>query len=169
MNAVLGGLFGSRINLNLREVHGYTYGASSHYDWRRGAGPFVVSTAVQSEVTAPALSEILLEIDRIRSDKISDEELTLARDYLEGVFPIRYESTTAIATALASLVIHALPADYYDAYRKNIHGVSADAVLAAANAHLHPLELQTVVVGDAKTIQSSLADPKFGELLVHDV
>lgn len=168
MNAVLGGLFGSRINLNLREVHGYTYGASSHYDWRRGAGPFVVSTAVQSEVTAPALTEILLEIDRIRSDKISDEELTLARDYLEGVFPIRYESTDAIAAALATLVIHDLPADYYDTYRKNIHDVSADAVLLVANAHLHPLELQTVVVGDAKTIEGSLADPKFGELIVHN-
>jgi predicted Zn-dependent peptidase len=168
MNAVLGGLFGSRINLNLREVHGYTYGASSHYDWRRGAGPFVVSTAVQSEVTAPALTEILLEIDRIRSDKISDEELTLARDYLEGVFPIRYESTAAIATALATLVVHSLPADYYDVYRKNIHSVSADAVLAAANAHLHPQELQTVIVGDANTIQSSLVDPRFGELLVHN-
>ena len=167
MNAVLGGLFGSRINLNLREVHGYTYGASSHYEWRRGAGPFVVSTAVQSEVTAPALKEILLEIDRIRSEKISDEELTLARDYLEGVFPIRYESTAAIATALATLVIHALPANYYDVYRKNIHNVSADAVLMAANAHLHPLELQTVVVGDAKTIQGSLTDPRFGELLIH--
>jgi predicted Zn-dependent peptidase len=168
MNAVLGGLFGSRINLNLREVHGYTYGASSHYDWRRGAGPFVVSTAVQSEVTAPALTEILFEIDRIRSEKISDEELTLARDYLEGVFPIRYESTAAIATALATLVVHSLPADYYDVYRKNIHSVSADAVLAAANAHLHPQELQTVIVGDANTIQSSLVDPRFGELLVHN-
>jgi zinc protease len=168
MNAVLGGLFGSRINLNLREVHGYTYGASSYYDWRRGAGPFVVSTAVQSEVTAPALKEILLEIDRIRSDKISDEELTLARDYLEGVFPIRYESTAAIAAALAALVIHDLPAGYYDTYRKNIHNVSADAVLEAANAHLHPSELQTVIVGDAKTIQGALTDPEFGELLVHN-
>src|SRR2546423_3420539 len=67
MNAVLGGLFGSRINLNLREVHGYTYGASSFYDWRRGPGPFVVSTAVQSEVTAPPLREFFLEIDRIGS------------------------------------------------------------------------------------------------------
>jgi predicted Zn-dependent peptidase len=168
MNAVLGGLFGSRINLNLREVHGYTYGASSYYDWRRGAGPFVVSTAVQSEVTAPALTEILLEIDRIRSEKISDEELTLARDYLEGVFPIRYESTAAIAAALATLVIHDLPADYYGTYRKNIHNVSTEAVIQAANAHLHPSELQTVVVGDAKTIQASLADPKFGELVVHN-
>jgi zinc protease len=168
MNAVLGGLFGSRINLNLREVHGYTYGASSYYDWRRGAGPFVVSTAVESEVTSPALTEILLEIDRIRSDKISDEELSLARDYLEGVFPIRYETTAAIAAALATLVIHDLPPDYYDTYRKNINDVSADAVLEAAISHLHPPELQTVIVGDAKTIQGSLADSKFGELLVHN-
>ena len=167
MNAVLGGLFGSRINLNLREAHGYTYGASSYYDWRRGAGPFVVSTAVQSEVTAPALTEILLEIDRIRSERISDEELTLARDYLEGVFPIRYESTAAIASALATLVIHDLPADYYDTYRKNIHNVSTKHVIEAANAHLHPQELQTVVVGDSKTIQASLADPMFGELVIH--
>ena len=168
MNAVLGGLFGSRINLNLREVHGYTYGASSYYDWRRGAGPFVVSTAVESEVTSPALTEILLEIDRIRSDRISDEELSLARDYLEGVFPIRYETTAAIASALATLVIHDLPADYYDTYRKNINGVSAEAVLEAAISHLHPPELQTVIVGDAKMIQGSLADSKFGELLVHN-
>jgi len=168
MNAVLGGLFGSRINLNLREVHGYTYGASSYFDWRRGAGPFVVSTAVQSEVTAPALTEILFEIDRIRTEEISEEELSLARDYLEGVFPIRYETTSAIAAALATLVIQGLPADYYDSYRKNIHNVSAGGVLEAAKIHLHPLELQTVVVGDAKILQDSLADPKFGELRVHD-
>lgn len=168
MNAVLGGLFGSRINLNLREQRGYTYGASSYYDWRCGPGPFVVSTAVQSEVTAPALTEIFLEIDRIRGEKISDEELTLARDYLEGVFPIRYETTAAIASALATLVIHDLPADYYDTYRKNIHNVSADLVLQAATAHLHPSELQTVVVGDAEMIQNSLADSKFGELIVHN-
>jgi predicted Zn-dependent peptidase len=127
-----------------------------------------VSTAVQSEVTKPALTEIFLEIDRIRGEKISDEELTLARDYLEGVFPIRYETTAAIASALATLVIHELPADYYDTYRKNIHDVSADSVLRAATAHLHPSELQTVLVGDAEIIQSSLTDSKFGELLVHN-
>ena len=168
MNAVLGGLFGSRINLNLREVHGYTYGASSYYDWRRGAGPFVVSTAVESEVTVPALTEILLEIDRIRSEKISAEELSLARDYLEGVFPIRYETTAAIAAALATLVIHDLRADYYDTYRTNIHSVSAEAVLEAATSHLHPLELQTVIVGDAKMIESSLAQANFGDVLLHN-
>ena len=70
MNAVLGGLFSSRINLNLREVHAYTYGAHSVYDWRRGAGPFVVNTAVQSDVTEGALREILLEINRIRAEPV---------------------------------------------------------------------------------------------------
>jgi len=167
MNAVLGGLFGSRINLNLREAHGYTYGASSFYDWRRGPGPFVVSTAVQSEVTAPALREILLEIDRMRAEEISEEELLLARDYLEGVFPIRYETTAAIASALATLVIYGLSADYYDSYRRNVHDVSAEAVLQAARSHIHPEELQTVVVGDAEIIRDSLAGLKAGEIAVH--
>src|SRR2546423_13326757 len=167
MNAVLGGLFGSRINLNLREAHGYTYGASSAYDWRRGPGPFVVSTAVQSEVTTPALREILLEIDRMRSDKISDEELSLARDYLDGVFPIRYEPPAAIAFALETLVVYDLPADYYDSYRRNIRGVSADVVLQAARSHLHPDELQTVVVGDSSVIRDSVADLKLGDLHVY--
>lgn len=168
MNAVLGGLFGSRINLNLREVHGYTYGASSFFDWRRGAGPFVVSTAVESDVTAAALREILLEIDRIRSVQVSAEELLLARDYLEGVFPIRYETTAAIASALATLVIHDLPADYYDSYRPNIHNVSGGAVLDAARSHLHPDRLQTVVVGDAARIKDSVIDLGMGDLTVHN-
>jgi zinc protease len=168
MNAVLGGLFGSRINLNLREAHGYTYGASSFYDWRRGPGPFVVSTAVESEVTAPALREILLEIDRIRAEKISPEELSLARDYLEGVFPIRYETTGAIASALATLAIYDLPPDYYDSYRANIHDVSTDAVLEAAKTHLHPELLQTVIVGDAAIVRDTLTDPGLGEVTVHN-
>jgi len=168
MNAVLGGLFGSRINLNLREAHGYTYGASSYYDWRRGAGPFVVSTAVQSDVTAPALREILLEIERIRTEKISAEELSLARDYLDGVFPIRYETTGAIASALATLVIYGLPPDYYDTYRTNIRAVTADAVLDAAVSHLRPDQLQTVVVGDARLIGESVAELGLGDLRIHE-
>ena len=168
MNAVLGGLFGSRINLNLREVHGYTYGASSYYDWRRGPGPFVVSTAVESEVTIPALTEILFEIDRIRGEKISAEELSLARDYLEGVFPIRYETTAAIAAALATLVVHDLPPDYYDNYRANIHNVSAEAVLDAANSHLHPPKLQIAIVGNARMIETALVEAKFGDVVLHN-
>lgn len=168
MNAVLGGLFGSRINLNLREAHGYTYGASSYYDWRRGPGPFAVATAVASDVTALALREIFLEIDRIRQDEISAEELSLATNYLEGVFPIRYETTSAVATALANLVIHDLPRDYYDSYRGNIRAVTAGSVLEAARKHLHPDELQTVVVGDPALIREPLAGLNAGGVHIHN-
>jgi zinc protease len=168
MNAILGGLFGSRINLNLREVHAYTYGASSFYDWRRGAGPFVISTAVESEVTAPALREIFLEINRIRSESVSEEELSLAKDYLEGVFPIRYETTGAIASALATLAIYGLAADYYDSYRTNVHQVSADAVLKAAQSHLHPELLQTVIVGDSGIVRASLNERDLGEITIYN-
>ena len=167
MNAVLGGLFGSRINLNLREEHGYTYGASSYFDWRRGPGPFVVATAVQSEVTAAALREIFAEIDRIRADKISEQELSLACDYLDGVFPIRYETTTAIASALATLVIYGLSRDYYDTYRTRVREVTRDDVLGAARNHLHPQRLQTVIVGDAGAIEHSVVELELGPLKIH--
>ena len=169
MNAVLGGLFGSRINMNLREEHGYTYGASSYYDWRRGPGPFVVSTAVQSEVTAPALKEIFGEIERIRVDRITEEELSLARDYLDGVFPIRYETTTAIASALANLVIYELSPDYYDSYRERVREVTTDDVLQAAKKHLHPEQLQTVIVGDAAAIKDSVSALRFGDVQLHSL
>jgi zinc protease len=158
MNAVLGGLFSSRINLNLREAHGYTYGAFSGFEWRRAAGPFVVSTAVKSDVTGAAVREILSEIERIRTEEISDDELTLATSYLDGVFPIRYETTSAIAAALANLVIHDLPAGYYDEYRDRVRGVTTGGVLRAAQAHLHPDQLRIVVVGDPGVIAAPVAD-----------
>ncbi|HUR00661.1 MAG TPA: pitrilysin family protein [Gemmatimonadaceae bacterium] len=168
MNAVLGGLFGSRINLNLREEHGYTYGASSYYDWRKAAGPFVISTAVQSDVTAAALGEIFREIERIRAEEVSPEELSLATDYLQGVFPIRYETTSSIASALASLVIYGLPADYYDTYRRNIGRVSTADVLMAAKAHIDPTQLQTVIVGDATMIGEPLKKANIAAVQVYD-
>jgi zinc protease len=158
MNAVLGGLFSSRINLNLREVHGYTYGAFSGFEWRRAAGPFVVSTAVKSDVTGAAVREILGEIERMRTEEISEDELTLATSYLHGVFPIRYETTAAIAAALANLVIHDLPDDYYDDYRNRVRGVTTTGVLRAAQAHLHPDQLRVVVVGDPAVIASPVAE-----------
>ena len=156
MNAVLGGLFSSRINLNLREAHGYTYGAFSAFEWRRAAGPFVVSTAVKSDVTTDAVREVLGEIDRIRTAEIGEDELTLATSYLDGVFPIRYETTAAIAAALANLVIHELPDDYYDRYRERVRGVTTKGVLRAAQTHLHPDQLRIVVVGDPEVIAQPL-------------
>ncbi|HEY0242751.1 MAG TPA: pitrilysin family protein [Gemmatimonadaceae bacterium] len=168
MNAVLGGLFSSRINLNLREKHGYTYGASSYYDWRRQSGPFVISTAVQSEVTAAAISETLREIDGMREKEISEDELTLATSYLEGVFPIRYETTSAIAGALANMVMFGLPEDYFDTYRANIAAVTTAGVLAAARAHVRPEELQVVVVGNPEVIREPVKNLPIGPLTVRE-
>lgn len=168
MNAVLGGLFSSRINLNLREAHGYTYGANSYYDWRRQAGPFVISTAVQSEVTAEAIAETLREIERMQAGRIGDDELTLATSYLAGVFPIRYETTSAIASALANLVTFKLPEDYYDQYRANISSVSTQDVLDAAKAHVKPEQLQIVVVGNSEIVKGPIETLGAGPVSVRE-
>jgi zinc protease len=168
MNALLGGLFSSRINLNLREAHAYTYGAHSGFDWRRGAGPFAVSTAVASDVTAPALRETLLEIDRMRAEPVSEAELSLATSYLDGVFPIRYETTAAIAAALANLHIYGLGADYFDRYRERVRAVTAADVHRAAREHLHPERLQVVVVGDPAAVRAPLEALGVGPVSVYD-
>jgi zinc protease len=168
MNAVLGGLFNSRINLNLREVHGYTYGAFSHFDWRRQAGPFVVSTAVKSDITAAAAKEVFTEIDRIRSEAITPDELSLATSYLDGVFPIRFETTSSIAAALAVLVLHGLPEDYYDRYREQVRAVTVEQILIAARTHLRPERMQMVVVGDPAIIRSPLEALDVGAIHQYD-
>lgn len=168
MNAVLGGLFSSRINLNLREKHGYTYGAFSHLDWRRQSGPFIVSTAVQSEVTAPAAKEAIAEIDRMRVEKITKDELSLATSYLGGVFPIRYETTDAIAGALATLVRYDLPEDFYDTYRDQVRAVTTDDVLRVAQQHLDADAMQMVVVGELESVQAPLEQLGFGPTTVYD-
>jgi zinc protease len=165
MNAILGGLFSSRINLNLRERHAYTYGAHSAFEWRRGAGPFAVSTAVQSDVTAAAAHEILHEIDVIRSVTVAENELELARNYLAGVFPIKYETTDAVARALAAMVVFSLPIDYFDDYRQRVLGVTTAEVRAAAEKHLHPDALQLVVVGDTAAIRAPLEALAFGPVI----
>ena len=168
MNAVLGGLFSSRINLNLRERNAFTYGAHSDFEWRRGAGPFVVSTAVASDKTAAATREILMEIDRIRADAISEEELTLATSYLSGVFPIRYETTAAVATAIANMVLYGLEDDYFDRYRTNIQSVTAADVREAAQRHLDPSRLRLTVVGDPVAIREPLEGLVIGPVNVYD-
>lgn len=168
MNAILGGLFNSRINLNLREVHGYTYGAFSSFEWRRQAGPFTVSTAVKSDITDAAAREVLSEIDRIRAEPIAPEELSLATSYLDGVFPIRFETTASIAAALAVVVTHGLPDDYYDKYREHVRAITVEQILEAAQTYLHPEMLQMVVVGAPEAIRAPLEALGFGPVTTYD-
>ena len=94
----------------------------------------------------------------MRREEIGADELTLATSYLDGVFPIRYETTAALAAALANLVIHELPDDYYDRYRDRVRAVTTRGVLQAAQQHLHPDELRIVVVGDPTVIAAALGE-----------
>lgn len=166
MNAILGGVFNSRINLNLRERHAFTYGAFSAFEWRRDAGPFTVSTAVATPVTGRAVREVLTELQRMRDTAPTADELSLSTSYLDGVFPIRFETTDAIAAALTSLRTLRLSDDYYDTYRERIRAVTADGVLRAAQRHLHLDALQVLAVGDRAQIATPLGDLDLGPLTV---
>ncbi len=168
MNAILGGLFSSRLNLNLREEHAYTYGAHSAFDWRRAASPFEISTAVETNVTVAALREIMTEFTRIREAPVSDSELSLAVSYLIGVFPIRFETTAAVAGGLANVEIFRLPTNYFDTYRERVAAVTAADVLRVAHTHLDPKRLQVVVVGDATAIREPLEALGAGPVTVYD-
>ncbi|HJU73659.1 MAG TPA: pitrilysin family protein [Gemmatimonadaceae bacterium] len=157
MNSVFGGLFNSRINLNLREKHGYTYGAFSAFDWRVQSGPFVISTAVQTDATDAAVRETLVEMDRMRETRISEDERSLAVNFLAGVFPIRYETSAAIAAGLAAMRVFGLPPNHFETYRDRILSVTADDVLNAAQRHLQPENLQILALGEGSTIEGLLA------------
>jgi predicted Zn-dependent peptidase len=167
MNALLGGLFNSRINLNLREKNAFTYGARSAFEWRRTAGPFMVSTAVKTDVTDAATREILREIAKLREETVTAEELSLATAYLDGVFPIRFETTSAVADAIAMTTVYGLGADYFTRYRDQVRAVTAADVRWAAETYLRPDELLVVAVGDANAIQGPLEALGLGPAELH--
>ncbi len=168
LNAILGGVFNSRVNMNLRERHGFTYGAFSSFEWRRAAGPFTISTAVATDVTARAVVEIIREVDIIQGEPPSPEELSHVQSFLEGVFPIRFETTEAIAAALSVLRAFDLPDDYYDSYRARIDAVTATDVEQAARRHLHQDLLQIVAVGDPSRIGPDLEGLDLGPVTYCD-
>jgi len=163
-NALFGGLFNSRLNLLLREQRGYTYGVTSGFEMRRAAGPFVVRCAVESDVTAEAIADIMAELGRLHESPVTQDELDAARDYLVGVFPLRFETSAQVAGALAGLVIHELPDDELDRYRPTIAAVSGDDVRAAAERHIHPAEASIVVVGDVSRFETALRAAAYGDI-----
>ncbi|HUQ44608.1 MAG TPA: pitrilysin family protein [Candidatus Limnocylindria bacterium] len=166
MGAILGGLFNSRLNRKLREEKGYTYGAGAGFDLRRGAGPFAVRAAVNTEVTVPAIQDILAELDAMRAAPPATNELDAARDYLVGVFPLRFETPAPVVGAIAGLIIHGLPMDELDRYRPAIEAVSAADVQSTAERHIKPDELAIVLVGDADAILPTLEGAALGPIVV---
>ncbi len=156
MSAILGGLFNSRLNMKLREEKGYTYGASAGFDMRRARGPFTARAAVNTDVTVPALQEFLAELDRIREAPVTDAELRAARDYLIGVFPLRFETPGPVAGSLSGLFVHDLPHEELTRYRAKIEAVTAEDVLRVAQAHIRPETAAIILVGDHDAFGTAL-------------
>jgi len=155
-NLVLGGAFTSRLNLSLREAHGFTYGVQSAHVFRRDGGAFTIGTAIETEVTAAALGEAIKVFEMYADGGPTTEELSRAREYLAGIFPLRMETTSQLAVALAELVVFELPADYHHTYRDRIRAVGADSVRDAVRRHLHPGKSVVVVVGDAERTRDQI-------------
>jgi zinc protease len=156
MNAIFGGVFNSRINLNLRERHGYTYGARSQFAFRRQAGPFVVAAPVRNEVTRESVAEMIAELRRIRTGDIDQRELDDTKNYLMGVFPATVQTASDIASRLVDMELYGLPEDYFDRYRENIAAVSKDDITRVANKYLDPDAIIIVIVGSASAIREPL-------------
>jgi len=158
MNSILGGVFNSRINLNLRERHGYTYGARSAFAFRRAPGPFVVSAPVRNEVTRESVSEILNELRRIRTGDLEDRELDDTKSYLMGVFPATVQTASDIASRLLDMELYGLPDDYFDRYRENISAIGKDDVARVAQKYIDPDRALIVIVGNANQIREPLGN-----------
>jgi predicted Zn-dependent peptidase len=162
LNAVLGGQFVSRINLNLREAKGFTYGARSAFDWRRAPGPFLVQTSVQTNATAAAIDEVLKELRDIAGDRPpTARELELAQASLTRGYARNFETAEQIARALVQLAIYDLPASWYDEFVDKVRAVDGGAVSAAARRHLRPDDVLVTVVGDRHETESALAALSF--------
>lgn len=164
LNTLLGGSFSSRLNANLREAHGYTYGAGSVFDWRAGPGPVLAGAAVQTAATDSSVTEFLRELRRIRDETPPADEVEKAERYVALSFPGQFETTRDLAERMLELVVYGLPPDFYDTFVRHVLEVTPAEVQAAARAALDPDASLIVVVGDAARVSPGLAKLGFGPL-----
>jgi zinc protease len=165
LNTILGGSFTSRLNQNLREVHGYAYGASSSFAMRQGAGPFQAAAGVQSDKTTESLREFFKELDAIRQP-ISESELTRGKNYEALGFPSSFETISGMANQLVSMAVYSLPETFFNDYVPKIQAVTSAQALAAAQKYLQPDKFAIVVVGDLSKIEKGIRDANFGPVKV---
>ena len=165
LNTVLGEAFTSRLNNNLREVHGYAYGASSRFDMRLSAGAFYAAAGVQTDKTSEAVKEFFNELTGIHQP-VPAAELDKAKNYLALLLPRNFETTRGTADALAQAWVYDLPADYYTTYADHVRAVTAADVRRVADKYIQPDKLAVVVVGDRKTIEPGLKALNLGPLTV---
>jgi zinc protease len=168
MNTELGGLFSSRINMNLREQHGYTYGAGSFFSYHRAAGLFGSYAGVRTDVTAPATSELLKELRRMRDTPMSVDEMSLAKDSNTRSLPGRFERGTDAAGTFAELFTYGLPLDYYSKLPETYNAVTVGQAQAAAQKYIVPEKLIVLAVGDRAKIQEEMKKLSLGKMEIRD-
>jgi len=168
MNTELGGLFSSRINLNLREAHGYTYGAGSTFAYHRKPGAFVAYSAVRTDVTAPATTELLNELRKMRDTVMTAEELKLSKDSISRSMPGRFERGTDAAGTFAELFVYDLPLDYFSKLPAMVDGVTAEQAHAIAQKYIHPERIVVLAIGDRSKIEEEMKKLKLGKIEVRD-
>jgi predicted Zn-dependent peptidase len=168
MNTILGGSFSSRLNMNLRERHGFTYGAGSAFDMRASAGPFVASAGVQTDKTSESLKEFFNELNAILQTVPSDE-LARAKNYVSLRFPSGFETTGDISRRLEEVLVYHLPEDYFSKYVQNIEAVTAADVQRVAQKYVQPARFVVAVVGDRKVIEPRIRALNLGTMKVMTV
>jgi zinc protease len=169
MNNALGGQFTSRVNMNLREDKGYTYGAGSFFSALRGVGPFACYAPVQTEVTKETITEMVKEIrDICNTRPLTDAELTDSKNNMIKSFPQGFETLGSIAGQLAQMYQYDLPADEWSTYMSRVNAIDGAAATKAARDHLHPDALLIVVVGDRSKIEPGIKDLQLGDIIYLD-
>ena len=156
MNAILGGMFSSRINMNLREKNAYTYGARSYFAMRHGAGPFLAGASVHAEKTVPAIKEIFVEIEGLRRDGPTEDELALAKESIRLAMPGRFETAGDVAAAVSDLVVYDLPLDDLEKKLARIDAVTIADVKRVAAEYLKADAMTVIVVGGKATLAPQL-------------
>ena len=166
LNTILGGGFGSRLFQNLREDKAYTYGAYSSLSNDPLIGSFNASASVRNEVTAESVKELLFEINRLRTEKVEEEDLNSIKNYITGSFARSLESPETVARFARNLKRYNMPADYYKNYLTRLNAVTAEDVMEMAQKYLKPENAHILVVGNKGEVAEGLAE--FGEINYYD-
>lgn len=169
LNTILGGSFTSRLNQNLRETHGYTYGASSQFAMRRMAGPFLAASSVVTAKTDSSLIEFMKELRRIRDEAVPAAELAKAKAFITLGLPSQFETTSGAAAQFRDLLLYGLPLDYYANYIPRLNAVTAEDVQRVARQYLDPDHFAIVVVGDRARIATGLEALHEGPIVLRDL
>jgi zinc protease len=170
LNTILGGQFQSRLNANIREQKGYSYGVNSAFSYGKGPGPFRAGGSIVSAKTDAALVEFMKELKGIEGAiPVTDEELKTAKDNLIQGLPARFASVAAISNSITSLAIQGLPDDYYQSYAKNVSAVTKDDLLRVAKKYIDLSHLAIVIVGDRSTVESGLKATNIAPITILDI